>query len=362
MPVRLIEGDCLDVLPTLEADSVDLILTDPPYYRVKGEHWDRQWDNPTAFIAWMGQLCEQWQRVLKPNGSLYVFASPAMAARVECEVARWFEVLSNLVWLKPETEHRGTAASKEALRAWWPASERIIFAGHLNADAMAMGESGYACQCARLRSFVFEPLRRYLVDEWERAGLTSADANTACGTQMAGHYFGQSQWTLPTARHYASLQRYANRNGGEYLRREYEDLRREYEDLRREYEDLRREYEDLRRPFAVTAQVQYTDVWRFATVATYPGRHPCEKPQGLLRHIIAASSRPGALVLDCFAGTASTGIACAALGRDAILIERDADYIHTARERLAVTNDNRALLTPIRAKTASGGLFAEEAN
>jgi len=79
-------GDCLSVMPQLPESSVDLILTDPPYYKVKGEAWDRQWATPEKFLAWVGQLCAQWYRLLKPNGSLYVFASPKMAARVECVV------------------------------------------------------------------------------------------------------------------------------------------------------------------------------------------------------------------------------------------------------------------------------------
>jgi site-specific DNA-methyltransferase (adenine-specific) len=348
-------GDCLEVMKTLPEAIVDLILTDPPYFRVKDEPWDRQWDNADAFLAWMGTLCEEWRRLLKPNGSLYVFASPRMAARVECEVAKWFNVLGHVVWSKAEQGHSGKQACKEDLRAFWPASERIIFAEHAGADSMAMGESGYAAQCENLRGFVFEPLRAYLADEWTRAGLKFAEANEACGTaSMAGHYFARSQWALPTEEHYAALQRYANRHGGDFLRREYEDLRREYE-------DIRREYEDLRRPFAVSADVPYTDVWTFATVPDYPGKHPCEKPQALLRHIIAASSRPGAVVLDCFAGTGSTGIACAALHRDAILIELDAEYVRRGRERLAAACDREATMEPIRGHAiANVGLFAEE--
>ena len=84
--MRLIHGDCLDVMETLSDSSIDLILTDPPYFRVKGDAWDRQWDRPCAFLAWLDQCAEQWQRLLKPNGSLYVFASPQMAARVEVVV------------------------------------------------------------------------------------------------------------------------------------------------------------------------------------------------------------------------------------------------------------------------------------
>jgi adenine-specific DNA-methyltransferase len=77
------------------------VATDPPYYRVKGEAWDRQWDTPALFLAWVSALCEEWQRILRPNGSLYVFASPRMAARVEVTIAERFNVVNHITWQKP---------------------------------------------------------------------------------------------------------------------------------------------------------------------------------------------------------------------------------------------------------------------
>jgi site-specific DNA-methyltransferase (adenine-specific) len=104
--------------------------------------------------------------------------------------------------------------------------------------------------------------------------------------------------------------------------------------FRREYESLRQEYESLRRHFSVTADVPFTDVWTFKTVSHYPGKHPCEKPQDLLRHIISASSKPGAVVLDAFMGTGSTGVACRELGRSFIGIELDRSYCEIPRKRI----------------------------
>jgi adenine-specific DNA-methyltransferase len=98
--------------------------------------------------------------------------------------------------------------------------------------------------------------------------------------------------------------------------------------------DLRREYEDLRRPFAVTADVPYTDVWNFPTVAHYPGKHPCEKPLSIMEHIVRTSSRPGALVLDCFAGSGATLVAAQRLGRRAVGIEMDERWCEIAATRL----------------------------
>jgi len=331
LPWQVIQGDCVNVLGQLADNSVDLILTDPPYFRVRDEPWDRQWSKPEGFLAWLGEVAEQWQRILKPNGSLYCFASPQMAARVEVKLRERFDVLNNIRWVKEAGWHQ--KADKEALRSFLSPWESCIFAEHYGADNIAKGEAGYAAKCDELRGFVFEPLRAYLDGERERAGWSvrrvAEEYQKVTGsrtvTGMAGHWFGQVQWALPTAANYAWLRELF---AGDYLRREYDYLRREYE-------DLRREYEDLRRPFSVTADVPYTDVWTFPTVQAYAGKHPCEKPQSLLRHIIAASSRPDALILDSFAGGGSTVDAAHAMGRRVIGIELDAQWATVARSRIA---------------------------
>ena len=329
------EGDCLEVMRQMDANSVDAIVTDPPYFKVKGEAWDRQWDKPTQFLAWLDQIAEQWQRLLRPNGSLYCFASSKMAARVECLLSDRFQILSHIVWQKGDQNGNGmhTRQHKEGCRIWFPQTERIIFAEHFGADNIAKGEAGYIAKCDELRGFVFEPLRSYLEKEKQRSGVTAADIareRQCTETMIAQHHFSSSQWQLPTLKTYEAMRSAAP---GFFLR-EYEDLRREYEDLRREYEDLRREYEDLRRPFSVTAGVPYTDVWTFPTVQHYKGKHPCEKPLAMMEHIIRASTRPGAVVLDCFAGSGVTGEACRNLGRDFIGIEKDAEYATMARLRI----------------------------
>jgi site-specific DNA-methyltransferase (adenine-specific) len=327
-------GDCLEVLRTMPDNSVDAVVTDPPYYRVKDEDWDRQWDNPEAFLAWLDQVAEQWQRVLKPNGSLYCFASPQMAARVEVMLGQRFQVLNNIRWTKAQGWHE--KADKEVLRSYLSPWEAVIFAEQIGADGSALHGSGWADQCAELRAGVFEPLRQYLLQERDRAGITNGQVDECLGTSgMAGHYFGASQWALPTEDAYAKLRCLLN-NGPKH----------KY--LRREYEDLRREYEDLRRPFSVTRFDPFTDVWTFRTVQPRPGKHPCEKPQALLRHIISSSTRPGAVVLDSFAGSGATGQACLALGREFIGIERCPHWHRVASQSLkAVQPDLFASAGPV---------------
>ena len=315
-------GDCFERMGELPDGSVDAVVTDPPYFNVKPDDWDNQWRSETEFLDWIGRLCAEWFRLLKPNGSLYVFASAQRSARVEVKISESFNVLNRITWRK----HDGTAnkggtwcrTDKKALRSFFPASESIIFAEHYGADNMAKGETGWVAKCDDLRGFVFEPLRAYLDGEWKRAGLKREDADEACGTvtMARSHFFSSSQWQLPTERNYNALRRYANARGGGFLRREYEDLRR---------------------PFNVLPDAQFVDVWEFKTVSAYPGKHPCEKPVDLMRHIVSTSTRPGMTVLDCFMGSGSTGVACALEGREFIGIERDKGYFTTAEQRIRGT-------------------------
>jgi site-specific DNA-methyltransferase (adenine-specific) len=344
---RVICGDCLEVLKDFPDNLVDAIVTDPPYFKVKKEWWDRQWDKPEGFLSWLDSLAEQWQRVLKPNGSLYCFASPRMAARVEVLLGERFNVLNHIVW-NNAGRSRAALSCKEDLRGYLPHTERIIFCEHYGADNMAKGEAGYGAKCDELRGFVFETLRAYLDGERIAAGLSRSDVDRAWQQKrnskgiMAHHWFGVLQFGMPTPEHYHFLQSIAPNH-----------FRRPYEDLRREYEDLRREYEDLRRPFSVTADVPYADVWTFPIVSHYPGKHPCEKPAQMLEHIITASSRPGALVLDCFAGSGSTLSAAKRLGRNFIGIEIDPRWVGVCYQNLGQAQEyNQQKISPVKtAKT-----------
>jgi DNA modification methylase len=42
----IIQGDCREEMKKLPANSINLIYTDPPYFKVKDEPWDNQWENP----------------------------------------------------------------------------------------------------------------------------------------------------------------------------------------------------------------------------------------------------------------------------------------------------------------------------
>ena len=81
-----------------------------------------------------------------------------------------------------------------------------------------------------------------------------------------------------------------------------------------------------------------TDVW-WHTIVSPTGNektgYPTQKPEGVLRRIVQASSRPGDWCLDCFAGSGTLGVAAACLGRHYVLIDTNVEAIAVATRRLA---------------------------
>ena len=64
------------------------------------------------------------------------------------------------------------------------------------------------------------------------------------------------------------------------------------------------------------------------------GKHPTQKPLYILQRIIEASTLPGAIVLDPFCGSSTTGVAAKQLGRSYIGIDREQEFIELSIRRL----------------------------
>lgn len=299
--VTLYHGDCLEVMQALPAASVDLVLTDPPYYRVKNEPWDKAWNTADAFLAWIDALCVEWRRILKPNGSLYCFASPDMAGRVEVAIRKHFNVLNTVRWEKGAGWHK--KADKTVLRSYLSPWEAIVLAEQRSTMSVAI-----------------RTLR-------EAAGLTRADVDIACspsGKPTGLCYRWEDGNCIPDADRFIRL---ARRCGDT-----------------RSFVELERAYLALLRPFAVTERGAWSDLWDFAPVPPYPGKHVCEKPLPLLEHIIQTSTRPNAVVFDGFCGSGSTGEAAVRLGRSAILSDMSEHWVASATQRISNARSQPDLL------------------
>lgn len=166
--VKLIHGDCLKVLKGIPDNSVDSIVTDPPYgLSFMGKKWD--YDVPDQAI-W-----EECLRVLKPGGHLLAFSGTRtqhrMAVRIE---DAGFEIRDMIAWVYGSGFPKSMDVSKAI-------------------DKMD------AADARRERQLRFT--------EWMRStGLTSAEINRITDTNMGGHYTtAASQPSVATREHFEKL-------------------------------------------------------------------------------------------------------------------------------------------------------------
>ena len=140
-------GDCLEVLPTLEANSVDAIVTDPPYgLGFMGKAWDHAVPGPEFFEAML--------RVAKPGAHLLAFGGTRLYHRmtVAIEDAGW-EVRDCLMWLYgsgfPKSLDVSKAIDREAgaeravVGMWKPTGTARPSKGGSHAAAKTTADCGY---------------------------------------------------------------------------------------------------------------------------------------------------------------------------------------------------------------------------
>lgn len=87
---------------------------------------------------------------------------------------------------------------------------------------------------------------------------------------------------------------------------------------------------------------QMTDVWQLPAIGRWEkscGKHPTQKPLGVLARLIQASTQPGAWILDPFSGSATTGIAACLLGRRYLGLEIEPQYLAMSRARREELDD-----------------------
>ncbi len=106
-----------------------------------------------------------------------------------------------------------------------------------------------------------------------------------------------------------------------------------------------------------------TDTWWHTIVPTNGAEktgYPTQKPLGILRRIIQASSRPNALVLDFFAGSGTTGVAALELGRRFLLIDNNREALEVMARRFDGVDDIRWVgfdAIPYQSSHKQGRLF-----
>lgn len=239
-----------------------------------------------------------------------------MAARLEVMFSARFNILSHVVWTKPnEPGYDGWKGKmkKEALRQWYPHSERIIFAEPAVEGNLHRSPFAQMLRAARLKSGL---------SQHELTGLVGAYGKVNHGGAVSNWEAGRN---TPSREQYEKMKQAIIATG--------------------RVQDMP-DYDDAVRVFRMDGSKEFTDIWTFPSVKPYKGKHPAEKPIELLEHAIEATTNPNDIVLDCFGGSGNTAIAAARLGRRAVTMEIDSAWSEriAARLRTVLSEETTGLI------------------
>lgn len=323
--MKLLNGDCMELLPEIPAKSVDLILCDLPYGTT-----DCKWDK----VLPLDTLWKEYRRVLKYNGVAALFAAQPFTTELISSNRPAFRYC--WYWLKNQATGF-TFAKYQPLRKIEEVAVFICNApGHDNTGQHAA-------------------LREYMLAELKASGHTRSSINEMLGNQMSSHYFTRgAQFSLPPRDQWEKLQA-----GTGHFLRSWEDVQAEYKAEQRKTGGVPAIYNPQGLQVVTNAKPKrrltpshgsiYGDLHTLMQEYTpkytnYPknvlqfnterGLHPTQKPVPLLEYLIKTYTNPGGTVLDNCMGSGSTGVACVRTGRRFIGIEKDPQYYQTAIERI----------------------------
>jgi DNA modification methylase len=310
-----------DVQRVTGGARVSLIHADPPYGMGKeadGVLNDNLYGE--KLDAFQMQWWRAWLPALTENGSAYIWGNAPDLWRL------WWAgglrdpglmVRNEIVWDKGSAP--GMHSAEE--HSFVTATERCLFMmrgqqflGNQNKDDFWEG---------------YEPLRAWLCAERDKLGWTSKDINGVTGTQMAGHWFTQSQFMPISVQHYRALQEAA---AGRAFTRDYDELFAEmFPGVRAggngHRRDLAAQLRERRTFFDNTHDIM-TDVWAFPRVTGDERQgHATPKPVAMVERAFKSSGAPGDLIGVPFGGSGPEYIAAYRLNRRIAGIEREPRWV-----------------------------------
>ncbi|EJB2594092.1 site-specific DNA-methyltransferase [Salmonella enterica] len=298
---QLHHGDCLDIMPTLEPGSVDLIVCDPPYGTMKGmstHSWSADtthWDNaikPEVMFA----VCE---RVLRVNGVLVLFSQEPYTSRLITQAHSNLPFSYRMVWKK---EHFGNPLiSRNAPVSYF--EDILVFFKKYETNLM-------------------NPLREYARQVKAFTGATAAQVGRVLGHGGANHFWRADsvQFSLPTRSTYDQLTAAYNLSAMPGFMT-YDEMK---------HSEMALPGRVFRLP---PGKKHKSNILEYAR--DRDKYHPTQKPVALLEDLIQTYSNPGDTVLDFTMGSGSTGVACIRAGRRFIGIEKEQKYFDIAADRIA---------------------------
>jgi len=374
---NLYHGNCLDILKTLQDNSIDSIVTDPPYgLSFMGKTWD--YDVPSVDI-WIECL-----RVLKPGGHLLAFAGTRTQHRMAINIEdAGFEIRDMIAWVYGT----GFPKSHNLQGAWqgWgtalkPAMEPITVArkpliGTVAKNVLAHGTGALnidGCRVGTEGGTYYVPTGdKGDVGQFGGGIKDGAVADAGTGRWPANIIHDGSDEVLgvfPSApgqqgdllSHDKSRQSPNGIFGAmgpakDHKRREEQDksAARFFYCAKASKADRDEGHEDFQKEVGVFFQTGNGASGKPSSIEQSRGprapranNHPTVKPTDLMRYLCRLVTPPNGLVLDPFMGSGSTGKAAILEGFQFIGIELDNAYMAVAQERIAKAYESLLIKHP----------------
>jgi len=335
---RVLCGDSTkpdDIDKLMQKQHASLILADPPYFAKVDAEWDNDFDGYEGFLEFLASVFDCWANRMIDRGTCGWWCAPDFAWHIEERLRKHFAVFNHIVWFKGAS--LGTTVSVTDMRRWRPRSERLLLCEKQHSpDALLASFNAKTAHIAARSAY--RPIIERMMAWKDRAKLSAKEIDQCLGKNgMAGHYFGTSQWALPTEDAWNRLRPLFASRGVDIGT---------WDAQRQEFDAQRQEFDAQRREFDAQQDDNYTDVWQM-TAPTGEDRHghPTPKPVVLIGKLVAAHSRPDDLVADPFLGSGTTLIAAEQLGRKCYGMEISPAYCDVIVKRWETLTGKKAVLS-----------------
>lgn len=263
--------------------SVNLIIADFPYFEVKGE-FDFIWNSFEEFLSWVELCAKEFKRLLKDNGTLFVYGHAKKIAYKQVIFDKYFNLENNIAI----EFNRQTKKSVEYLNCFAPVSERLLM-------------------YSKNENYLF--FRTYLREKRMAKGYTIKQVSEKMGVYQALYGFYEQDNTgsqIPTEEQYNKLVSIL--------------------DLEVEYSQVARYFNNFFKLF---------DVMKFDQEAhiTKQYEHDTCKPETLTRALILTCSRENDLVLVPFAGSGTECAMAKKEKRNFIGFDINPEYVEMSNKR-----------------------------
>jgi DNA modification methylase len=379
MSQTIIQGDSAQILKTIESNTIDAVVTDPPYGI---EFLGKEWDSDTGAV----EIWRECLRVLKPGGHLLAFSAARTYHHLATNIESvGFEIRDQIMWIYasgfpkaqdigkaiqrrqgvekqvPSTSMRASAAYKCEDRYGKQNAKAVGFSGMdtIPTSPEAQQWSGWKTALKPAHEPIVmarKPMRGSTIDNvlTHGVGALNIDACRIPTDELKPGTMGKAPPNLNAIGTPSTIEtsdepwipnehgRYPSNVVGEIadyqkyfycpkVSRRERHRGFEQEHIPAPFGDVKGAYVDGERMAKVADDTQY---------ANAGNNHPTVKPVELMKYLVKLVTAQGSHIVDPFSGSGSTGMACKELARTFTGIDLDPHYCEIARRRIAATKED----------------------